>query len=282
MSSYKSTANLSVGFIESAFRMLIWRCLPTYRQNINHPRPPVAGPENANAAAAIVMFMTALDYHLCRLKYLRDVAKHNPSSFDSPYFNWAFDFDEPLGKKLETFLMHRKERSLLKRLIELTVCRDTVVHPKFYTITYAMNQDLSYKKIKAELAPGVTLREKTKRHKLKRQEFTRLLRLPVVPTWISYVDAVICILVLHRLLNLLEARCGNPYAWVGTMTAYEKETKELFVGWNWKQNHPNKMENWVEAFYNSLSTEDQEKVKRALGNNWSVYLKPQHSPFKLT
>lgn len=109
-------------------------------------------------------------------------------------------------------------------------------------------------------------------HKMRRKDFTKLLKLPLVPTWVSYVDAVVCILVLHRLLNLLESSYGNPYAWVGGITAYEKETKELFTAWNWQRAHPRELEDWAKAFFQSLSAQHQDRVGKKLGGHLDAYL----------
>ena len=57
------------------------------------------------------------------------------------------------------------------------------------------------------------------------------------------------------------------------MTAYEKEAKSLFTGWNWENSYPSELEDWVEAFYKSLSIEDQGKVKKVLGDNLAPYIK---------
>src|SRR5688572_2869540 len=89
-SSLQSIANLSLNFVESAFLLLVNESLPVYRHNIGRKRPPVAAGENVPAAAAIMLLTTGLDYHLCRLKYLRDLARHTPPLPHTPYFNWSF------------------------------------------------------------------------------------------------------------------------------------------------------------------------------------------------
>jgi hypothetical protein len=227
-SSHQSVSNLSVNFIESAFLILVENSLPVYRHNIDRKRPPVAAGENVSAAAAVMMLATGLDYHLCRLKYLRDVAKHTPVLPNTPYFNWSFG--DPLSVKIQRLLPGHKESRLQRQLVELTVCRDAIVHPKFYTITHSWaGVKFSDGTMTAELPPGGGHRLKTLQHKMQRREFSRTLKLPLVPTWVSYVDAVVCILVLYRLLSFLESRYGNPYAWVGGITAYEDQTKPLFM-----------------------------------------------------
>jgi hypothetical protein len=278
-SSSTSISNLSLNLIESAFLLLTEHSLPVYRHNISRQRPPVAGGENVNAAASIVMLVTGLDYHLCRLKYLRDVAVHKPPLPHTPYFDWTFG--DPLSSKLKKLLKRPKEKRLLTQLIELTVCRDSIVHPKFYTVTHSWDADFNDKRLSAKLSPGVTLGNKAIAHKMRRRDFTRMLRLPIVPTWVSYVDAVVCILVLHRLLNLLEWRCGNPYAWVGGITAYEKQTRDLFQGWNWGHSHPRELEDWAKAFFQTLSAQDQDKVKKSLGGRLDPYLKKRRSRIRL-
>jgi hypothetical protein len=268
--SQKSVSNLSVNFIEAAFLTLIENSLPVYRRNIDCKRPPVAAGENVSAAAAVMMLATGLDYHLCRLKYLRDVARHTPALPHTPYFNWSFD--DPLSVKIQRLLSGRKESRLQSQLIELTVCRDAIVHPKFYTITHSWaGVEFSDGTMTAELPPGVGHRKKTVQHKMQRREFSRTLKLPLVPTWVSYVDAVVCILVLYRLLSFLESRYGNPYAWIGGITAYEGCAKGLFTGWDWTRSHPQELEDWAQAFFLSLSPADQAKIASRLRGNITLY-----------
>src|SRR4030095_7292298 len=138
-SSSTSVTNLSFDLIESAFLLLTELSLPAYQHNIDRRRPPVARQENVNAAACIIMLTTALDYHLCYLKYLRDVYVHKPRLPYTPYFNW--EFDEPLSEKLAKLLEKTKEKHLLAQLIEITCCRDSIVHPKFYAVTYSWDAD---------------------------------------------------------------------------------------------------------------------------------------------
>ena len=154
----------------------------------------------------------------------------------------------------------------------MTVCRDAIVHPRFYTITHSWGADFEDSTVRAKLPPGITHWPKAIKNKMQRKEFSKFLKLPLVPTWVSYVDAVVCILVLHRLLGLLERRYGNPYGWVGGITAYPEDTKNLFTGWNWRQSHPRELEEWVKAFFDSLSATDQDKVEKRLGGNVKLYI----------
>jgi hypothetical protein len=269
-SSSTSVTNLSFNLIESAFLLLTQLSFPAYKHNINHRRPPVARQENVNAAVCISMLTSALDYHLCYLKYLRDVYVHKPPLPYTPYFNWVFD--DTLSVKLPKLLKRPREKRLLAQLIEITCCRDWIVHPKFYAVTQSWGADFQDGRLRAMLLPGNKLRFKTIEHKMRRQYFTKILKLPLVPTWVSYVDAVVCILVFHRLLNLLEWRYEN-YARVGAITAYQRQTKELFAGWNWARSYPRELEDWAKGFFQSLSVTDQNKVKKRLGGRLGPYLK---------
>jgi hypothetical protein len=82
--------------------------------------------------------------------------------------------------------------------------RDSVAHPKLYVVKQLMKPDYSFTEQKAELEAGAKHRAKTIARKLKRSERTASLRLPLVATWISYVDMVLCVLVINRFLNLLQ------------------------------------------------------------------------------
>lgn len=79
------------------------------------------------------------------------------------------------------------------------------------------------------------------------------------------------ILVAQRLLNLLEWRYGN-YASVGGITAYENQTKNLFSVAIGKKAHRHETKDWVKAILNSLSSADQNTVKKRLGGNIKPYI----------
>jgi hypothetical protein len=72
-----------------------------------------------------------------------------------------------------------------------------------------------------------------------------------VPTWIRYVDKVVCILVLTRFLNLLEYKYGNPYACVGGFSV-RNDPADFFHGWGDKTRRSMSMEKWARAFFDSL------------------------------
>ena len=171
-SSQKSIPNLSIDLIRSAFLLLIKHSLPVYKKNIARERPPVAAGENVNAAASIVLLMTALDYHLCRLKYLTDVAEHDPPLPNTPYLSWTFGC--PLSEKLQGLLISRNQHRLLTQLIELTICRNSIIHPKFHTIIHVMDTDQELRTLKAQLPPGTNIRQKERANKMKYKELTRL------------------------------------------------------------------------------------------------------------
>lgn len=271
----ESISNLSMGLINAAFKLLEGQALPIYRKNIDRRRPPVAGTENVPSAAAILLLNAGLDYHLCRLKYMRDIAQHSFPLPHTPYFNW--EIDDYLHEKISKLLIKQNENHLKEQLLEVTAIRDCVVHPKFYEIKEAFDADYNFTNTTAKLVPGSTLRSKARDRKMKHSELTRLLRLPFVPTWISYSDAVLCVLVLHRFLNLLERRYGN-YAALGSMFA-ESQFEDFFTGRRSKSRCLVEIDEWVNAFYNSLSSTDQERVNRTLGGAIHLYLKkkqPSH------
>jgi hypothetical protein len=270
-------SNLSMGLIEHGLGVLQRQAYPVYQQNLarrNRPFPQVAQGEYLPSAIAILLMMTGLDQHLARLKYLRDEYDHNPPLPHTPYFNWQIP--DSLFAKLEKLLIRRSEKRLKQQLIEMTVMRDVVVHPKLYVIEKTMDSDLNFVKATVRLSAGDHLREKTLKAKFKRSERTRYLRLPLVAIWASYPDVVVCALVLNRFLNLLEEKYENPYAWVGGVSV-KNEPVGFFK--NWKGNIRRRtisMEEWMQSFYESLSSDDRQEVNRRLGADASKYIrKPQ-------
>ena len=242
-----------MGLIEHGLTILQTRSFPVYQKNIAQRDPPFASTESTPSAIAILLMSSGLDYHLARLKWFRDVAPYKPPLPYPTYFNW--NIGDSLSGKISKLLIQRNERSLKEQLVELTIVRDSVAHPRLYLIKQAMHSDFSFSKPRAELLRGAELRHKALRRKLKGSERTKSLRLPLVSSWIGYPDAVICVLVLYRFLNLLERKYGNPYAWVGNLfvrnnpTGFFKDTEETKLCVS--------MGEWVAAFFESLSQDDQ-------------------------
>jgi hypothetical protein len=266
--SQESISNLSMGLIEQGLALLQTRSFPVYQKNITQRDPPFAPTEFTPAAIAILLISSGIDYHLARLKWLRDIEPHDPPLSYPTYFNWKIG--DSLSKKIENLLVQKNEKRLKEQLIELTIVRDSVAHPRLYLVKQAIRSDLSFGRARAQLSPGETLRQKAETRKLKTSERTKLLRLPLVSSWISYPDAVTCILVMHRFLNLLEGKCGNPYAWVGHFFI-----RNIPVGFF--PNTDNRilsvsMQEWATTFFQSLSQEDQQRVKKRLGRDFPKYL----------
>lgn len=264
----ESISILSMDLISHAFEMVQRRAFPVYQKNIDQRDPPFAHGEFGPCAIAILLLTSGLDYHLARLKYLRDETRHKPPLPYTPYFNWRID--DFLHTKIERLLIKRTEKRLKEQLIELTIMRDSVAHPKVYLIRHLMRPDYSVTKQKATFS-GSVHRPKVLKRKLTRSERTRSLRLPLVPNWISYPDIVVCILVLNRFLNLLEQRYGNPYAWIGGFSV-RNDPLDFFHGWGDKTRRHIPLEEYTRAFFDSLSRADQQKVQKRLGTEASKYI----------
>lgn len=266
-----SISILSMGLIEHGLSLLQTHSFPVYKKNIDQRDPPFAPTEFTFSAIAILLMSSGLDHHLARLKWLRDIAPDRQPLPYPTYFNWKIG--DSLSHKVSSLLAQNNEKRLREQLVELTIVRDSVAHPRLYLIKRTMRSDLSFSKPRAELSRGAELRDKASSRKLKGSERTKSLRLPLVSSWISYPDAVTCVLVLHRFLNLLERKYGNPYAWVGNFfvrndpAGFFKDTDKTRLSVS--------MENWAAAFFESLSQDDQQRVRKRLGRNFSPYL---HKP----
>lgn len=257
-----------MGLIEHGLTLLQTRSFPVYQKNITQRDPPFAPTEFTPAAIAILLINSGIDYHLARLKWLRDIAPHDPPLSYPTYFNWKIG--DPLAEKIKKLLVQKNEQRLKEQLIDLNIVRDSVAHPRLYLIRQAILPDLGFGGARAQLPPGETLLDKTQKRKLKGSERTKMLRLPLVPSWISYPDAVACVLVMHRFLNLLEWKYGNPYAWVGNFFV-----PHIPIGFfpNTDKTRLNvSMQEWAAAFFQSLSQEDQQRIKKRLGRHLSKYL----------
>jgi len=258
-----------MGLIENGLVLLQTQSYPVYMRNIDRRDPPFAHGEFTPAGIAVLLLATGLDYHLARLKYLRDYAPNKPPLPYTPYFNWKIG--DSLSFKVERLLTRRNEITLKKQLLELTVLRDSIAHPKLYVVREIIRSDLSFGRSTARLPVGELHQPKALKSKLARSERTRCLRFPLVPTWISYKEAVMCIMVANRFLNLLERKYGNPYAWVGGFSL-KNEPAGFFTNWGTTRRRSIPFDEWTRAFFNSLSSADQELVEKRLGGNITNYL----------
>ena len=134
--------------------------------------------------------------------WLRDIAPHKPPLSYPTYFNWKIG--DSLLEKIFELLIQKTERRLKEQPVELTIVRDSVTHPRLDLIKQAMRSDLSFGTPRAELSRGAERTPKALLRKLKGSERTKTLRLPLISSWISYPNAVTCVLVLHPFHNLLE------------------------------------------------------------------------------
>jgi hypothetical protein len=272
----ESISILSTGLIEGGLSLLQRDALPVYQINRDRRGPPFAHGENLPSAMALLLLSSGLDYHLARLKWLRDLTEHKPPLSVPTYFNWGID--DSLSIKVTKLLVRQREQKLCRGLIELTAARDSVAHPKLYVVKDLIKSDLSFGRSKAKLS-GSTLSKKASQIKMNRSERTRLLRLPLVPTWISYPDAVLAVLVVSRFLNLLEEKYGS-YAWAGGFSI-RNEPVGFFQGWGETTRRSITIEEWVRAFYASLSMVDQQGIRKRLGNNLSPYISKRRPRLKI-
>ena len=70
----ESLSNISMGLIESGLELLQTKAYPAYKRNADRGGPPFAYPEYMNAGIAVLLMTSGLDYHLARLKCMRDFA----------------------------------------------------------------------------------------------------------------------------------------------------------------------------------------------------------------
>ncbi|MBX3301763.1 MAG: hypothetical protein KF693_06075 [Nitrospira sp.] len=184
-------------------------------------------------------------------------------------FYWGID--DFLTTKIEKLLQRSGENRLKNQLLEVTSMRDSVAHPKLYLVKQLTKPDDSISEQKAELAAGVKHRQKTIARKLKRSERTVSLRLPLVATWISYVDMVLCVLIINRFLNLLQEKY-DYYAWLGGFSVQNIPTG-FFHDWGSTTRKSVLLEEWAQAFFDSLKLTDQQSVQERLGTTPSKYIK---------
>lgn len=213
--------------------------------------------------------MTGLDYHLARLKYLHDIGPDKPPSFNKP-FNWKTQ--DALSTKIKVLLGEPDEEDLKLHLLEMTLMRDSVAHSQIYEEDRATLSDDYTIEVTAKLATGSAHRAKTLCHKDENSEYTKLLRLPLVPTWISYPDVVACVCVLDRLQSLLVDRYGEHLVGMRPFVVpYVPETK-FFPGIT-TRSHTVTLREWAEAFFYSLTPDCQTKLRKRVKVNF-----PQDRP----
>jgi hypothetical protein len=231
----------STSFFEVVFACLA-RALRVYQKN--PVRPPVAGPENIESSAAILVIVTALESHINRLMY-----------FDSQ----GLSTDDNLSKKLGTYLPERKYRKLLRETEEVTSCRDAIVHAHVYEETRKFDRHWKLIKQSWKVAQITQLRGKIRRNVMKRLPLSRLLRVNMMPTNVGYPDAVKSLVIILRILRAVEKRYGNPKAWVGPFP-YEPALARIFLatrsGDDW--------EDWISGTLRRLHLSDMRDVVKRL------------------
>ena len=137
----ESISNLSMGLIEHGLTLLQTHSFPVYKKNIDQRDPPFAPTEFTPSAIAILLMSAGLDYHLARLKWFRDITPYKPPLPYPTYFNW--NIGDPLSEKISKLLIQKNERSLKEQLVELTIVRDSVAHPRLYLVKQAMHLTLA-------------------------------------------------------------------------------------------------------------------------------------------
>ena len=255
--------------MEPALELLQRRVFPVYKHNIDKRKPPLAHGEFGSSAAALLLLTSGLDYHLARLKWLCDIVVEQPPLPYAPYFNW--EMDNYLTDKIERLLYRPSEQRLKEQLIEMTSVRDCVAHPKLYLVKQLWKPDDTVIEQSPKLATGVKHRHKTISRKMKRSERTASLRLPLVTTWISYVDMVLCVLVINRFVNLLEEKCDYR----GSLGSFSvrNDPADFFRDWGTTTRKSVLLEEWAQAFFDSLAPADQQSVHKRLGTIPSKYIK---------
>jgi len=83
----ESISILSTGLIERGLSLLQRDAFPVYQINRDRRGPPFAQGENLPSAIALLLLSSGLDYHLARLKWLRDLTEHKPPLSVPTYFN---------------------------------------------------------------------------------------------------------------------------------------------------------------------------------------------------
>jgi hypothetical protein len=157
--------------------------------------------------------------------------------------------------------------------------RDSVAHPKLYLVKQLWRPDDSISERNAKLAKGVKHHQKTNDRKLKRSEKTASLRLPLVATWISYVDIVLCVLVINRFINLLQEKY-DWYAGTGSFSV-RNIPAGFFSDWGSTTRKSVQLEEWAQAFFNSLAPADQLSVQKRLGTMPSKYIEKRVNDFPI-
>lgn len=259
--------------MEHALELLQRRAFPAYKRNIDRRKPPLAHGEFGPSAAAALLLTSGLDYHLARVKWLCDIVVERPPLPHAPYFNWKIDYYLP--DKIERLLQGSTEKRLRNQLLEVTSMRDYVAHPKLYLVKQLWKSDDNVIEQSPKLATGVEHRKKTESRKQKRFERTASLRLPLVTTWISYVDMVLCVLVITRFVNLLQEKCDYRGS-LGSFSVRNDPTG-FFHDWGSTTRKSILLEEWVQAFFNSLSPADQQLVQKRLGTKPSKYIQKRIS-----
>jgi len=231
----------SLSFLRIVFVCLA-QALPIYQQN--KTRPPVAGRENIESSAALMVLVAAIESHVNRLMY-----------FESK----GLSTDNNLLKKLNVYLPQKRNRVLLKQLEEVTVSRDAIVHAHVWEEWRQYDRKGNLTRQSWKVAQITHLRGKTRRSLAKRRPVSRHLRLNLMPTNVSYIDIVKSLVVALCLLCELEKRYGNPKAVIGPFSPGPRLAR-IFL----KNRENRSLEDWVGGALRFLHPADRKEVEGRL------------------
>jgi hypothetical protein len=101
-----------------------------------------------------------------------------------------------------------KYKKVLRQTEEVTACRDAIIHAHVWEETRKSDENWNVVKQSWKVAEVTQLLGKTQRNILKRTQLSRLLAVNLMPTKVSYPDAVKALVVILRIMRELEKNTG--------------------------------------------------------------------------
>jgi len=233
---------LSTGLLKVVFSCLA-TALPVYRRNAK--RPPPAGPENVECAAALLLLTTMLDSHLTRLMCLAP--------------REGLTTEAMLSQKVDTYLSGDNHAQLRSHLDEVVAARDAVTHAHLWDRATEHDADSRL------LSDSWSISARTHRtSRLKRTvdlasgaTTSRTLAMNVVPTNVDLYDVAKALIVVCRVMAELEHEHGNPAAWIGPFPSAE-DLVPLFL----PDRRDDELEAWISGLLGQLHEYHVEDIVR--------------------
>lgn len=227
-----------------------------YEKNINDERSrngrrkAIAIAENIPASISLILIVTALDGAINTTSFRKKISDYN---------QW-----DSLSKKVVSLTSQPGTGKLKQILNELTFARDSIIHGWVWQKTRRFNDDFSTKFIRSYLWKPYRIRPGKKFKSIVNfcNRTTDKIKLSIIPTDINFVDSLISLIIVEKIIDLLGYKNIVPRLYTSKNRGFTQKTAQITPDNNFCT-----LESWINYFEKSL---DQKHDKKILENLKSI------------